>query len=152
MNFRSLDGAQREETRAGKDPPLLLPFFFSPLFLSLSRVEIVPSRALETSNSDTIKECVPIKAAPRDECWRESVNRVEGKLNPFISAALGKIVRCSCHVLRANGFSLADLEVVRDGEGGIFYRAISSDFYDQRFIHPLYYSKCRVSEIVVYLI
>lgn len=122
MNFRSLDGAQREETRAGKDPPLLLPFFFSPFCssLSLSRVEIVPSRALETSNSDTIKECVPIKAAPRDECWRESVNRVEGKLNPFISAALGKIVRCSCHVLRANGFSLADLEVVRDGKGGFF--------------------------------
>lgn len=120
MNFRSLDGAQRRGDACGKDPPLLLPFFFSPLFLSLSRVEIVPSRALETSNSDTIKECVPIKAAPRDECWRESVNRVEGKLNPFISAALGKTVRCSCHVLRANGFSLVDLEVVRDGKGGFF--------------------------------
>lgn len=38
------------------------------------------------------------------------------------------------------------------GRGDFFYRAISSDFYDQRFIHPLYYSKCRVSEIVVYLI
>lgn len=59
----------------GKDPPSLpslysspfllfvfLFFSFSSLFLSLSFEQKSFPRALETSNSDTIKECVPIKA------------------------------------------------------------------------------------------